>query len=49
MKIPIPPIKSESEVSGAQIANHFNVGEATVRRWMSQGMPARKYNKRLFR
>jgi hypothetical protein len=40
---------SEPELSGAQIASHFSVDEATVRRWKKAGMPAKQYNARLFR
>jgi hypothetical protein len=49
MKKPRPMLESEPEVTGAQIAAHLTVGEATVRRWSREGMPAIKYNSRLFR
>jgi len=37
----------EPEVSVYQVAEHLDVNEETVRRWMREGMPARKYNSRL--
>jgi len=49
MKIPRSRIDTEPELTGAQIAAHYNTGEATVRRWMHLGMPARKYNSRFIR
>jgi hypothetical protein len=52
LKRPLPLIKSEpieSELTGAEIASHFSIGKATVRRWRRAGMPARGYNSRLFR
>jgi hypothetical protein len=39
----------EPEVSAYQVAEHFNVNEGTVRRWMHLGMPANKYNARFIR
>jgi hypothetical protein len=41
--------EAERELSGTQIAHHFSVGEATIRRWKALGMPARACNARLFR
>jgi len=50
MKTQRSPIEStEPEVSGAQVAEHFDVGGATIRRWKRDGMPAKKYNSRLYR
>jgi hypothetical protein len=42
-----PPIEAESTVS--EIAAHYHVGEATVRRWSRDGMPSKRYNRRLHR
>jgi transposase len=49
MKIIKQPVDTEPELACSQIAAHFHVGDATVRRWLSEGMPAKKYNARLFR
>jgi hypothetical protein len=40
-------VEPESTVS--EIASHFHVGEATVRRWVREGMPSKKYNARFHR
>jgi len=40
---------TEPEVSGAQVAEHFDVGDATIRRWKRAGMPAKQYNSRFIR
>jgi hypothetical protein len=42
-------IQAEPEITTTALAHHFSVGEATVRRWEKQGMPARACNKRVFR
>ena len=42
-------IPTEPELSVADIANHYKVGEATVLRWTRYGMPTTKYNSRLIR
>ena len=44
-----PPLDAETEVTCAQLARHFNLNEATIRRWRHDGMPAKKYNSRLYR
>jgi phage terminase Nu1 subunit (DNA packaging protein) len=50
MKTKKPLIEStEPEVSEAQLAEHFDVGDATIRRWKRAGMPTKKYNSRLYR
>ena len=50
MKTQRPLFEStEPEVSGAQLAEHFDVGDATIRRWKRAGMPTKKYNSRLYR
>jgi len=49
MKIARPRIDAEPEVTCAQIARHFNLNEATIRRWRIEGMPSKQYNARLYR
>ena len=46
---PRPPIDIEPELGTSQIARHFNLNEATILRWVDDGMPVKKYNQRLFR
>jgi hypothetical protein len=43
------PIQAEPEYTTTQIAHHYGVGEATIRRWHRDGMPAKAYTSRLFR
>jgi hypothetical protein len=42
-------IDTEPKRSGAEIANHYGVDVATVRRWRREGMPAIWYNPKLVR
>jgi hypothetical protein len=46
-KVLTPP--DEPEFTASEIANHYRVGEATVRRWARDGMPSKRYNARLHR
>jgi hypothetical protein len=39
----------EPEITVSEIASHYHVGEATVRRWSRAGMPSKRYNSRLHR
>jgi hypothetical protein len=48
MKTPIP-VEPEPQRSGADIANHYKVDAATVRRWRREGMPSIWYNPKLVR
>jgi hypothetical protein len=48
MKISLP-VETEPKRSGAEIANHYQVDAATVRRWRREGMPAIWYNPKLVR
>src|SRR5260370_26700400 len=42
-------VETEPKRSGAEIANHYGVDVATVRRWRREGMPAIWYNPKLVR
>jgi hypothetical protein len=49
MKITKSRIDDEPELSTAQVARHFNFSVATINGWRLEGMPAIRYNSRLFR
>jgi transposase-like protein len=50
MKTPMSVTLSiEPESTVSEIASHYHVGEATVRRWVRDGMPSKRYNSRLHR
>ena len=39
----------EPLLSGAQIGDHYQVHEGSVRRWRSEGMPCHRYNSKMVR
>jgi transposase-like protein len=42
-------VETEPLVSGLQIARHYDVDAATVRRWRREGMPARYFSAKMVR
>jgi phage terminase Nu1 subunit (DNA packaging protein) len=42
-------IDHEPEITTSQLAQYFNLSVATINGWRNDGMPALRYNSRLFR
>jgi hypothetical protein len=49
MRTPKISLDIKPKLSGTEIANHYGVDAATVRRWRREGMPAIWYNPKLVR
>ena len=44
-----PRVDAEPVLDTAEVARHYKLSDATVLRWVDEGLPVKRYNQRLFR